>query len=532
MSIFALKTCLKVTALLALLLYSDTSSAQLRVNYVSSTSNTGGGVLNMDYNNEYTQIAFVRSNNGPVTISKYLWDSSFTQYTSTPLSINYSGVPLRMLDFRNQDSLVTLFFASQDSTDVLSQNGFTYDRLMAANFYEGPQNSLIKQADLDLDSLYIHQLSAEIRVQGNLLGDDIMTLVSGATPSAIASFPKSFLIKHNLSSESTTVLNVDEVPGYQEQFSYSGTGQLNRHIVESPVPGYYLADLDFYNNDRTMSTANIGLFDANFDTILKMWPRNNGAGFFSRIMVRDSTVLVYSSGGRLQNNIIYEDFCVSTFNFFEDSLVTSYLIELIDSNSRHWDIAYPGCVWLDNGYMVFTGISDSNDVVQGQKNKLSIFSMNPNFQVVKAAFVDNIPSGPPLPVIWPTSVISYPKSSDTVIFAGSAINPDQNRVNLFWGKFGYKDNSIGIEDPIFKVNPQYLQVFPNPAPNGNVTIFNQDPQERPFTIKVFNINGEAVKYFENLNGQKNYIKLGLAAGVYQLQFRQGTHQEQHRLVVQ
>jgi hypothetical protein len=369
-------------------------------------------------------------------------------------------------------------------------------------------------------------------VQGNLLGDDIMIFASGATPSAIGSFSKSFLIKHNLSSESTTVLNVDEVPGYQEQFGYSGTGQLNRHIVESPVPGYYLADLDFYNNNRTMSTANIGLFDANFDTILKMWPRNNGAGFFSRIMVRDSTVLVYSSGGRLQNNIIYEDFCVSTFNFFEDSLVTSYLIEIIDSNSRHWDIAYPGCIWLDNGYMVFTGISDSNDIIVGQKNKLSVFSMNPNFEVVNAAFVDNIPSGPPLPVIWPTSVIPYPKSSDTVIFAGSATNPDQNRVNLFWGKFGYKGNTIGIEAPIIKVHPQYLQIFPNPAPQGHFTIFNQDPKERHFAFKVFDSNGKELKSFENLEGVKNQMKLDLAAGVYQLQFTQGMHQEQYKLVVQ
>jgi hypothetical protein len=158
MSNFALKTFLKVTALLALLLYSATSFAQLKVNFVKSDTNTFDGTLLQDHRKEYTRIAFARPNLGPVSISKYQWYSSFTQYTRIPLTFSYNGEFLRILDFRNPDSLVTLFFASKDSTDFLSQNGFTYDRLMAANFYEGPGNSLTKQADLDLDSLYIYQL--------------------------------------------------------------------------------------------------------------------------------------------------------------------------------------------------------------------------------------------------------------------------------------------------------------------------------------------------------------------------------------
>ena len=50
----------------------NSSFAQHKASFVSSETNTGGGVLNKDYRNEYTRIAFVCPNSGPVTISKYL----------------------------------------------------------------------------------------------------------------------------------------------------------------------------------------------------------------------------------------------------------------------------------------------------------------------------------------------------------------------------------------------------------------------------------------------------------------------------
>ncbi|PTM04152.1 MAG: hypothetical protein DA405_08345 [Bacteroidetes bacterium] len=525
----------KTAALLALLFLSFNSYSQIDVMFVKSDTNFINSKLVQDYNGLYTSYGLGHDPAASAnSIIKHQWDSSFSSCTTTALSMNQQvgRTVSNIVDFRDLDSLVALSFISSDPNDYIAQNGFIYKRWFVSLYKEGAANNLVKFADLTLDSFYVYLPQEVVRLQGNIIDNNLVLLIDGAKPNTIGGQPQSYTISYNLQSQLTSVILTDRIPGFQEQFSYQGTGQIKRHIAEAPILGHYLADVEFYNSNRTMSTSNIGLFNASFDTILKMWPINNGIALHSRILVKDSNVVVFSNGGRYQNNTFYEDFYVGKFNFFNDSTVESYLIELIDSNNHHLDYAFPGCIWLENDYLVFTGVSDSNDRSQGQKNKLSIFSMNSQFKVANAAFVDNIPTEPTLPLIWPTSVIPYPLSTDTVVYSGLATNPKQFKSNIFWGKFGYKDNSIGIEPPLIKVNPQYLQLFPNPAPNGNVTIFNQDPQKRPFTIKVLNINGEKVRSFENLKGQKNHIKLGLAAGVYQLQFTQGMHHEQHRLVVQ
>ena len=519
----------------ALLFFSFHSYSQIDVVFAKSDTNFINSKLMQDYNGLYTSYGLGHAPaTGANSIIKHQWDSSFASYTTTALSISQQvGRALsNIVDLRDLDSLVALSFISSDPNDFIAQNGFIYKRWFVSLYKEGASNNLVKFIDLALDSFYVYLPQEVVRLQGNIIDNNLVLLIDGAKLNTIGGQPQSYTIRYNLQSQLTSVTLTDGVPGFQEQFNYQGTGQIKRHIAEAPIPGHYLADVEFYNPDRTMSTSNIGLFNSSLDTILKMWPINNGIALHSRILVKDSNVVVYSNGGRYQNNTFYEDFYVGRFNFFNDSTVESYLIELTDSNSHHWDYAFPGCIWLENDYLVFTGMSDSNDRSQEQKNKLSIFSMNPQFKVAKVGFVDNIPTGPAPPLIWPTSVIPYPLNTDTVVYSGLATNPKQLKNNIFWGKFGYKGNTIGIEDPIIKLNPQYLQIFPNPAPQGHFTIFNQDPKERPFAFKVFDSNGKELKSFENLEGVKNHIKLDLARGVYQLQFTQGMHQEQHKLVVQ